>query len=140
MERRKTKKPIMRQILTLGLIVLGIGMCSIATIAGLDFRCGLDIDKWQPVYPDAELVDTEESGFFRDRASGRTIQTYYTSDEPVLVRRWYSEYRRELTSGQYNVDNPNASVRGLSTNTRQITEDPDTGGSYIRLFSECAYS
>ena len=138
--RRKRKSSIRRTLIGMVIIIVSVVVCSVGTVAAIDWRCSADINKWLPIYPDAELVETIESGFFRDRASGITVQVYHSPDSATIVRRWYSEYRRELTSGQYNVANPNAALTGISSTNRRITEDPDTGGSFITLQSECAYN
>lgn len=137
---RKRKNSIWRTIVTTVLIIVGIIVCSTSFVVALDFYCRADINHWMPVYPDAELVETQQSGFFRERASGITVQIYYTSDSQATVLDWYADYRRELTTGQYNAANPDAAMRGIATTNRRIVDDPDTGGSFITYYSECAYS
>ena len=138
--RRKRKGSLKRTLLSIIFIVVGIFVCSISMVVGIDSYCASDIDKWLPIYPDAELVDADEEGFFRPRAMGITEQIYYTEDEAADVRRWYTDYRRELTQGSYNANNSNSAVAGIATTNYRISEDRENGGTVIVTFSECAYN
>lgn len=136
----KRKGSLRRTLFSTLLITLGIVVCSVSAFIGVDVACRADIDKWMPIYPDAELVSTDNAGFIRIRASGITQQIYYTPDSPVDVRGWYTDYRRELTQGQFNGGNANTALGGsMATTQRQIMEDPDSDGTLISYYSECAY-
>ncbi len=138
---RKQKGSIKRTLFGTITILLGVVVCSVTAFIGVDVACRSDIDHWMPVYPDAELVSTDSAGFFRIRASGITEQVYYTPDSPVDVRGWYTDYRREITQGQFNGGNAETAMgSSIATTQRQIMEDPDSDGSFIRYYSECAYN
>lgn len=137
---RRRKSSLRRTLLSIVMIIIGIIICSASSIGAIDFYCRNDINHWMPVYPDAELIETQEDGFFRVRASGITRQVYYTPDSPNEVRQWYRDYRQDITSGQFNSENPNEALSGVATTNRSIKEDPDSDGSLISYYSECAYN
>jgi len=137
-EASQNRSSIGRLLLSIIYIIIGIIILMVLITLGVDVRCAADIDHWMPLYPGAELVRTDENGFFRPRASGITEQVYYTSDDPQTVRTWYRDYRREITR---NVDtrNPNAAARGVADTSFRISEDPDSEGTLIYYYAECAY-
>jgi len=124
-----------RLFLSLILILVGIGICSTAWIVMIDVSCRADIERWMPIYPDARIVEIEQAGSYRQRATGITQILYATSDTPVEVRRWYREYRRELTSGLATGDR---AAGGFADTQQRIYENSMTGGAYIYQYSECA--
>ena len=137
----KRKSSIRRTLFGTLMIIVGVVICSVSAFIGVDVACRSDIDKWMPIYPEAELVSTDSAGFIRIRASGITEQIYYTDDSPVDVRGWYTDYRREITQGQFNGGNAETAMGGsMATTQRQIMEDPDSDGTLIRYYSECAYN
>jgi len=127
-----------RLLLSLVYIVIGIIVLIALTTLGIDVRCSADINHWLPIYPGAELIRTDDDGFFRPRASGITEQVYYTSDDAQTVRTWYRDYRREITQNVAE-RNPNAAARGLADTRFTISEDPDSEGTLIFTYAECAY-
>lgn len=138
--RRRRKGSLSRTLFGTIFIIIGIVVCTVTFIFAVDSYCRFDIDKWSPIYPDAELVDTLDEGFFRPRASGITRQVYYSSDTPTDVRSWYRTYRRDLTSGDFNDGNANAALSGVATTDFTISDDPDSDGTIISFYSECAYN
>lgn len=133
-------RSIGRTIVSVILIIIGIFVCAVSLVIGSDIYCAADIDHWMPVYPEAQLVQSDHT-FFRPRASGITRQQYITEDDPNTVRRWYGEYRREITrnvSGEGG--NSEVAARGISTNDLSIQQNPDGDGSLITILSECAYN
>jgi len=137
---RKRKGSIARTAIGMIAIIIGVVVCSVVMFFSIDAYCRADINHWMPLYPDAELIDTQEGGFIRVRASGITRQTYYSSDSAATVRVWYSDHRREITSGQFNANNPNAAASGIATTRYNVSDDPDSEGSIISYYSECAYN
>lgn len=130
---------VRRLMLSLMLIVVGIAVLAVLLLAAIDYQCGSEIDRWLPIYPGAVLLE-ETHDYFRPRAMGRTNAEYYTPDDRDAVLRWYSEYRRNLTSGQYNEANPNARLESRSVATvRYTVRAADDGGTIIITYSECAY-
>lgn len=138
--RRKRKGSLARTVLGVIAISIGVVVCSVGMFFSIDAYCRADINHWMPLYPGAELIDTQNGGFFRVRASGITNQTYYSPDSPNDVRQWYRDHRREITSGQHNANNPNAATSGIATTRYQVIDDPDSEGSIISYYSECAYN
>ncbi|MEM9951286.1 MAG: hypothetical protein AAF846_06795 [Chloroflexota bacterium] len=138
--RKRRKKSLGRTLIGMVFITIGIIACTVSAIAGIDAYCASDINKWLPIYPEAELIDSAEEGFFRPRAMGITQQLYYTGDDVVDVRGWYREYRRDITQGSYNARNANTASSGVATTDYSIFEDTDNGGTLIRTYSECAYN
>ncbi|MGJ3240573.1 MAG: hypothetical protein ACFE0Q_17835 [Anaerolineae bacterium] len=138
MEHRRNRGSIGRTFMGTFFIIIGIIFCTATSIGAIDFYCRADINHWMPIYPDAELVETQENGFFRPRASGITQQIYHTSDDTLTVRNWYRDYRIEITQGLFS-ENPNAPASGIATTNFQISEDSERGGSRITYYSECAY-
>lgn len=120
-------------------ICLGVVFCSTITVWGIDALCASDIDRWQPIYPNSELVQIQQSGFFRARGSGITEATYFTTDSQVEVGRWYLAYRRELTRGSSSGDSETA-ARGVSSVHQNLEEAADGSGTFIHQYSECAYN
>lgn len=119
-------------------IMVGIVACSITLVIGIDISCRVDINHWLPVYPEAELVESDyDRVFFRPRATGITSEIYYTSDDPVAVRRWYGDYRREITR---NTETGDRVARGLATTNYTISDNREGAGTFIRLNSECAFN
>ena len=139
-ERNRSNRSLKGTIISVIAIIVGIVACTVSITAGLDIRCRADIDHWLPIYPDSEVVAVRQRGFFRERASGVTEIVYHSDDDPVTVRGWYRDYRREITSGQYNEGNANSAMRGMSTTRYQVIDDPDGNGSRIIQTSECAYN
>lgn len=138
---RGRKGSLKRTLFSTLMIFVGVVICSATGFIAVDFTCRSEIDQWLPIYPDAELVSTDREGFVRVRASGITQQTYYTSDIPNDVRAWYREYRREMTQGQFNAGNSNSAMTSnMATTNQQIIDDPDSEGTIINYYSECAYS
>ncbi|MGB7339551.1 MAG: hypothetical protein WBC91_11725 [Phototrophicaceae bacterium] len=137
---RRRKGSLSRTVFGTVFIVIGIVVCTTTSIFAVDSYCRADINKWMPIYPEAELVETLEEGFFRPRASGITQQVYYTPDTPNDVRAWYRTYRRDLTSGNFNEANANAALSGVASTDYRISDDPDSDGTFISFYSECAYN
>lgn len=133
-----------RLILTLTLIMLGVIICSSTLFLGGDAFCRRDIDHWMPVYPNSEIVQINNNGFIRPRASGITEIVYFTEDNVIDVRRWYRDYRRDITRDEVNNNNPNAAARGLADTTNSIfaaqDDNGNENGTFIRQISNCAYS
>ncbi|GAB5490790.1 MAG: hypothetical protein Phog2KO_10050 [Phototrophicaceae bacterium] len=137
---RGRKGSLKRTLFSTLMIFFGVIICSVTSFIAVDYTCRSEIDLWLPVYPDAELVSTDNAGFVRLRASGITEQTYYTSDSAADVRVWYTNYRREITQGQYNTGNANSAMSpNMATVNRIINEDPNSDGTIITYYSECAY-
>lgn len=124
-------------ILSMIFIMFGIVACAVTLVLGGDVYCRVDIDHWLPIYPDATLVDNNNRAFFRPRASGITSEVYYTEDDAATVRRWYSEYRREITR---NTETGDRAARGLATTDYVINANPDGTGTFIQTYSECGYN
>lgn len=130
---------IRRTIIGIFAIIIGIMVCTVVSVVAMDAYCSSDIEHWLPVYPGAEeRVAETEHDFFRPRGMGRTSMVFYTPDDTVTVRRWYTEYRREITKGAYS-ENSEQALRGVANVSYQIIEEPD-GGTLIYLNSECAYN
>jgi len=127
-----------RLLLSLMLIIFGIFVFIVLLTAGIDLRCSADIDFWTPIYPGAEHVRTDQRGCVRRRAWGITERVCCTSDEPVLVRTWYRDYRRGIPEDMATRDS-DVAARGLADTSYRIADDPDSDGTLIYFYSECAY-
>lgn len=121
-------------------IMIGIVACTGGIIVALDLHCRADIDHWMPVYPNAEIQLVQQTGFFRARASGISQIIYVTDDDPVIVRNWYTAYRRDITSNIRNENNSEVAARGMATTRYRVSDNPDGTGSRIIQTSECAYN
>lgn len=135
------KQPsLMRTLIGTVLIVLMIIICSASFIGAMDIYCHNDINYWMPLYPNAQLVEMQRGGFFRPRASGITLQTYHTADDPTTVRTWYRNYRQTLTSRLSSESSADMALSGIATTDYTITDEPQATGSLITYYSECAYN
>lgn len=138
LEASRNQGSIGRLLLSLIAIVIGIIILIVLLTIGIDVRCAADINFWTPLYPGSELVSTGDDGFFRPRASGITEQVYYSSDDPVTVRTWFRDYRREVTRNITGSD-PNAAARGVADTSVRVSEDLESDGTLIFYYSECAF-
>ncbi|MEL7433915.1 MAG: hypothetical protein AAFN11_08200 [Chloroflexota bacterium] len=139
--RRKRKGSIGRSILSMIAIMFSVIVCSVVTFGAVDVACNNDINTWAPLYPDSELVDETAGGFVRARASGLTDQVYYSPDDASDVRKWFRDYRNELTEGRYNTANPDAALGPqIATIRRYVVEADDGNGALIIYDLECAYN
>lgn len=122
------------------LIIVGILLCSVVSVAGIDVLCHNDIQHKLPLYPQGVVV-AEENGFFRPRAMGISTVVMTTSDSVKDVRKWYSDYRLELERSAYDERSGSRKVpQGLATVSFSVDEDAETGQTVIYLMSECAYN
>jgi hypothetical protein len=126
-------------ILSMIAIMIGIVVCMATLLISIDLRCSVDINYWMPIYPNSEISAIQQRGFFRPRASGITQIIYVTPDDPTTVRRWYIDYRRDITRNIATNDSETA-ASGLASTSYQISENSDGGGSRITQTSECAYN
>jgi hypothetical protein len=118
------------------LITIAVLISIVALVAGIEIYCVNDSYYWMPLYPDAELLETQQQGYFRVRGIGFTEQTYFSTADVPEIRRWYRDYRREITSDQHN-DNPNAAITGYGINTFDLVPADDGTGSIISYYTEC---
>ena len=121
-------------------IVVGIFVCSVVSVAGIDLMCHNDIEHKLPLYPQA-LVVSEESGFFRARGMGMSTVLMTTRDSAKAVRTWYSDYRLEFEKQSYDERlGRRTSPGGLANVSFRVQENSETGETLITLMSECAYN
>lgn len=130
------ERPLQSTLLSILLIFVGIIACCLSLFVGVDWACHRDINTWMPIYPNSELV-AQEYNFVRPRAMGITSATYTTSDATDVVRRWYTTYRRELTSGL--AASGETVARGLAATRYQVVENLEGDGTLVIQYSECAY-
>jgi hypothetical protein len=122
------------------MIIIGIFICSVVSVAGIDVMCHNDIEHKLPFYPQAEII-SQESGFFRPRAMGVSTVLLTSSDSAQDVRKWYSDYRLELEKQSYDErTGRRVAPGGLATVSFSVEENPDTGKTLITLMSDCAYN
>jgi hypothetical protein len=127
---------ILRSVFYIMLAVVGL---FVFFIGAADVQCHNDINMRMPVYPDSELINVEESGFFRLRGMGLLYAEYSTPDNPETIRRWYGSYLYDLRAelreqGEYG--NP---ATGLATTMYSVREKDDGTGSIITQQAECGY-
>ncbi len=110
------------------MIMLGaVAVCLVSAMAFLDWKCRSDIEKWLPLYPNAQPVNEWHN--FRERSMGVTTMTLVSSDKPDIVRRWY--YQQRDTASQQDTN------RGIAITQFEIHDNPDGAGSEIYLYSRC---
>ena len=93
----------------------------------LDWQCRTDIEKWLPIYPNAQLVNEWHN--FRERSMGVTTMTLLSPDKPDTIRRWYYQQRNTASEQDTN--------RGIAITNFDIHDNPDGAGSEIFLYSRC---
>lgn len=121
-------------------IIIGIMLCSVVSVGGIDILCRNDIEHKLPLYPQA-VVASEESGFFRPRAMGMSTVVLTTPDSAKDVRQWYSDYRLELEKQSYDErTGRRTSPQGLANVSFRVEENSSTGKTLVYLMSECAYN
>lgn len=121
-------------------IMIGIILCSVVTVAGIDVACHSDIEHKLPLYPQGVVLE-ETSGFLRPRAMGRSTITMTTDDSVETVRKWYSDYRLELDKQAYDeTTRRRTAPQGLANVSFSVDDDPETGQTIIYLMSDCAYN
>jgi hypothetical protein len=121
-------------------IMIGIVLCGVITVAGIDVACKSDIENKLPLYPQGVVV-SEESGFLRPRGMGRSTIVMTTSDSAKDVRKWYSDYRLELEKQAYDEATGRRNVpQGLANVSFTVDEDAETGQTLVYLMSDCAYN
>ncbi len=121
-------------------ILIGIVVLFVLLLVGADVQCHNDINYWLPVYPESEVLEVEREGFFRQRGMGLIRIEYITADSPPDVRRWYTDYRREITKEMNPENNPNVRARGMAQTQYFVRENPDGEGSIITHVAECGYN
>src|SRR5690349_13692239 len=78
------------------LIVIGIIIGIFVAIFGIaDIACNSTIEKWSPMYPNAEVVEVEYN-FLRPRGMGVTNMVMHSPDDAQTVRDWYLDNFRRL--------------------------------------------
>lgn len=117
-------------LLTMLFFCAGIFACSAALTMVLDVVCTRNASDWLPRYPDSTIV-VENYTFMRPFGVGITRMQLYTPDNETVVRDWYIDTRGK------NEANP---VNLLATMNYSVRRDPESGGSMIRLQSECAWN
>jgi hypothetical protein len=127
---------ILRSVLYVTLAVIGL---TVVFVGASDVQCHNDINMRMPVYPDSELINVEDSGFFRMRGMGLLYAEYSTPDDPETVREWYGNHLYELRAelreqGKYG--NP---ATGLATTDYTVREKDNGNGSIITQQAECGY-
>lgn len=117
----------------IGLAVVSLSVVVLfgLVVLGLDADCHADIQRWLPLYPDAEVVSVEHD-FFRAQAMGRTVMILRSPDDVLTTRRWYVD----VWDREADID-PN---RGLAIVNFQVNADPDSDGSLVILSSSCVRS
>jgi hypothetical protein len=118
------------------LITIAVLIAVTSLIAGIEIYCVNDSYYWMPLYPGAELLETQQQGYFRMRGMGITEQTYFSTAAVTEIRNWYRDYRREITEGQQNA-NPDAAIEGFGINTVSVIAADDGTGSIITYYTQC---
>jgi len=113
-------------VITIAIIVV-FGLA----VMGIDYSCQVTIETWTPYYPDAEVVSVEYD-LFRPRAMGNSLVILSTPDEYLVVNEWYQDHQANLREMDQ--------VEGIATYGFNVRNNPDSDGSLIYLFSECAYN
>jgi hypothetical protein len=125
-----------RLIFSTLLITIGVILAIVALVAVIDIQCSNDSYYWMPIYPNAELIETQQQGYVRARGMGITEQDYFSTDSVEEIREWYRVYRRQITEGQY-ADNPDTAIQGIGTNNYMVNAAPDGSGSIISYYTVC---
>jgi hypothetical protein len=120
-------------------ITVGVMLCSVLSVAGIDIVCHNDIERILPLYPGAEIV-SEQSGFFRPRAMGLSVVVLTSTDAVADVRKWYLDHHLSVIRGTMDENGQRISPSNIATITTQVDEDQETGLTRITLESECAYN
>lgn len=111
------------------LIVVGVIVGFLVAVFGIaDFACNSTIEKWSPMYPNAEVIHVEYN-FLRPRGMGVTYMVLHSPDDAQTVRDWYVANLQRLTKEDAG--------RGSGTNNWDVDEDPSGQGSLIYLSSRC---
>lgn len=111
------------------LILVGVIVGFLVAVFGIaDFACNSTIEKWSPMYPNAEVIEVEYN-FLRPRGMGITNMVMHSPDDAQTVRQWYVDNLLRLTKENEG--------RGSGSNSWDVDEDPNGQGSLIYLSSRC---
>ena len=122
----RRKQP--RLLVWLLMMVFGSALCLGLAVLAIDQVCHSDAVDRQPIYPEAEIIETEFS-FIRPRAIGFTRLTLSTDDDVETVRQWIRDQNLELLRQER--------FRGLSALNWRAAPDPDSDGSLLFYTSSC---
>lgn len=107
--------------LLIGLVSVGFGLFFV--VASLDAACHADIETRLPLYPGAEVQQTEFTAF-RPRGLGHSELVLWTPDERPAVLDWYGA-------------RPGVNRRGMAFIGWRVQQNRDGPGSLIHLYSRC---
>lgn len=115
-------------ILSLAIIMLSTLLCTLSTIAYIDYNCVHNGERWLPLYPGAQILQ-ENDGYFRRFGFGDTMLVLYTLDDNNTVRKWYMEHSRQARM-HYRTS-------GLAETDWAVILTPGQAGSTIVLTQHC---
>lgn len=122
--RKRTKSAIMGVV---AVLVLVFG-CPGAIIVAADLACNASIEEWIPLYPGAEVIETQYN-LLRPRGIGLTSMVLRTQDDAETVRQWYRDNVIQIMH--------RGGGNRFATTSWQVEESQD--GILIRLYSECGF-
>ncbi len=118
--------PVWKSLLTLILFSLA---CMAVFVFSIDETCRSNIALRQPLYPNAEIIETTYD-LFRPRAMGETRMTLRSPDDEETVMEWFRQLTLDLLRRE--------EYRGLATVDYSVKPAEDGTGSLIYLYSECS--
>ena len=111
--------PAWQSLLTLLIVALA---CMGGFVFTVDEVCRSNIALRQPLYPDAEIIQTTYD-LFRPRAMGETRMTLRSADDEETVREWFRQLTLELLRTEQ--------FRGIATVDYSVR--PAEDGERVRL-------
>lgn len=123
-----------RRILAIAVVPLAVMLCIVIFMLTLDHLCYTGLSQRLPIYPGAEVVFEEHSGF-RAFGSGETLMIIETADPIETVRDWYGRnaggaVRRMVQQGQQVL----VSMTTVNTSLIELEDEP---GTQITLSGIC---
>ena len=109
-------------------MVGGSVLCMGLFVLGIDQVCYNDVVHRQPIYPGAEVIETEYS-FLRARAIGSTKLVLSTPDDIETVRQWIRDMNIDLLKRD--------EFRGLAALNWQAQPNPEGEGTLLYYYSSC---
>jgi hypothetical protein len=111
------------------LLMLVVVLVFLGTLVfGADEMCRRDIAERQPLYPGAEIIETDYN-FLRPRAMGTTHLTLLAPDDTETVRAWIRETNLRLLRAER--------FRGLANTMWEVYPNPEGEGTLMRYYSSC---
>ncbi len=127
---------ILRSVFYVALATFALVMLFVGTS---DIQCNSDINMRLPVYPESDLLNVDDSGFFRLRGMGLMYAEYTTPDTPETVREWYRDYLNDLRNELRAQGEYGSPSNGLARTSYSVQANPTGNGTRITLQSECGY-